>query len=133
MLRFGPKVIYPDFLRLRLDLYQFRPDSDLIQIKVSFFGRFISRLENHPAAEISGSVSRYKSYPGAPQLNASLGTRRCRSVSTFRIAAMDQNGLCAVEMDGFAVTGAGIVFSRVVALRFDIYLGQVKRRHSIAV
>jgi len=45
VLRFGPKVIYPDFLRLRLDLYQFRPDSDLIQIKVSFFSGFIPALK----------------------------------------------------------------------------------------
>lgn len=54
-------------------------------------------------------------------------------MSTFPIAAMDQNGLCAVETDGFAVTGTGKVFSRVVALRFDIYLGQAKGRYSIAV
>jgi hypothetical protein len=133
VLRFGPIVIYPDFLRLRLDLYQFRPDSDLIQIKVSFFNGFISRLKNHPAVEISGSVSRYTSYPRAPQLNASLGTRRCRSVCLVPIAAMDQNRFCAVETDDFAVTETGKVFSRVAALRFDIYLRQVKRRHSIAV
>jgi len=49
------------------------------------------------------------------------------------IAAMDQNRFCAVETDDFAVTETGKVFSRVAALRFDIYLRQVKRRHSIAV
>jgi hypothetical protein len=41
VIRFGPQVIYPDFLRLRLDLYQFRHGSDLIHVKVSFFSRFI--------------------------------------------------------------------------------------------
>jgi hypothetical protein len=54
VLRFGPKVIYSDFLRLRLDLYQFRPDSNLIQIKVSFFSGLFptwntNLLQKYPA------------------------------------------------------------------------------------
>lgn len=50
-----------------------------------------------------------------------------------RIAAMDQDGLSAVEADCFCITEAGKAFSRVVASRFDAYLGEAKGRHSIAV
>ena len=50
-----------------------------------------------------------------------------------QIAAMDADGLCAVDADGFAVTETGKAFSRVIASRFDAYIGQAKGRHSIAV
>ncbi len=50
-----------------------------------------------------------------------------------RIAALDQDGLCAVEPDVFCITETGKTFSRVVASWFDSYLAQAKGRHSIAV
>ncbi|MGM4910771.1 oxygen-independent coproporphyrinogen III oxidase [Rhizobium sp. 768_B6_N1_8] len=50
-----------------------------------------------------------------------------------QIAALDQDGLCAVEADGFCVTETAKVFSRVVSSWFDAHLGQAKGRHSIAV
>lgn len=82
VIRFGPQVIYPDFLRLRLDLYQFRLESDLIQVKVSSFQqvylrevslRGIPALKTDLLKKYSGPVPRYTSYPTAPQLNASIG------------------------------------------------------------
>jgi oxygen-independent coproporphyrinogen III oxidase len=50
-----------------------------------------------------------------------------------RLAAMDQDGLSAVEADAFCITETGKTFSRVVASWFDAYLAGGKGRHSIAV
>ena len=50
-----------------------------------------------------------------------------------RVAAMDQDGLCAVETGCFCITESGKVLSRVVASWFDAYLTEGKGRHSIAV